>query len=173
MNSDLIFRQTQRAHPAARLPSLSPRPPPLLRCCQPTALPTLHSTASPHPKPPANCSFLPPQPPSASPSPAFSRRLRVPFADDPPAPQGLGEGWGVFLTTSSVTAPGDRGGGGISLRKAGRARLTLTRCRRRAELSTGGTPRSWAPGARQTRKDTREAEIFLRRLRNSGRPRRG
>lgn len=47
-----------------------------------------------------------------------------------------------------------------------------SRCSRRAELSTGGTPRSWALGTRPTR-SLRQAEIFLRRLRNSGRPRRG
>lgn len=43
-----------------------------------------------------------------------------------------------------------------------------SRCRH-AELGTGGTRRPRVLGARETRSDTGEAELFLRRLRNGGR----
>lgn len=176
MNSDLIFRQTQTPTPPPASPRCLPCPPSPLRCGQPTGLPTLRSTP-PIPNPLPTALPAPPTPPSASPSPALSRRLRGPSRTTRQRPRGWGKGvcvgGGVFVTTSSVKAPGHRGGGGISLRKAGTTRLTLTRWRRRAELSTGGTRSSWALGARPTLRDTREAETFLRRLRNSGRPRRG
>lgn len=172
MSCDLIFR-------CKRPPC---RPPPLfvnaahLRRGQPTALPALHTTSPPpHPAPlpkhlPTALSAS--HTPSASRCSARSLRLRVPSGTSPPAPLRLGDG---------------RGGGSHHLQcqipwrlrtwwhfppEGGRARLTLTRCRH-AELRTVGTRRSWILGARETRRDTGEAEIFLRRLRNGGRSSRG
>lgn len=91
MNSDLIFRQTQTPTPPPASPRCLPCPPSPLRCGQPTGLPTLRSTP-PIPNPLPTALPAPPTPPSASPSPALSRRLRGPSRTTRQRPRGWGKG---------------------------------------------------------------------------------